>query len=548
MTGDAAIAKILKAEGLDWFSCFPNHSLIDACAREGLRPILCRQERTGVNIADGFSRIKNGKTIGVFMMQSGPGAENAFGGVAQAYADSVPILLLPGGPPRSRQGIGLSFESTDHYGGVTKWVSNINSAARIPEMMGRAFSLLKQGKPGPVMLEIPHDVSQEEIPDEAFDYTPVKPFKSGASPEDVRDLVAALLKADCPVISAGQGVLYAEATKALVEFSELTKIPVMTTLAGKSAFPETHPLSLGTGAASSSLMVYRFMRKTDFFFGIGTSMTSGFKAEVPRGITLAQSIISFDDINKEYRIDYGAIGDAGVVLQQMIEEAKRQLGARGREDTRGVAADIARLKVEWMVEWTPHFQSNEVPISPYRVFKEIAGVVDSAKTIITHDSGYPREQLAPFWETVTPRGYIGWGASTQLGYGLGLAIGAKIAAPEKQVINVMGDAAFGMAGLDIETAVRGKIPIITVILNNGVMTHYDHYMPYASEHWGSNRLTGEYAEIGAGLGAYAEKVETPDQLAPAIRRAVEANNEGRPAVLEMITKVEETLSKYEATE
>ncbi len=544
MTGNEAIAKILKAEGLDWFSCFPHHPLIDACAIEGLRPILCRQERAGVNIADGFSRIRNGNVIGVFMMQSGPGAENAFGGVAQAYADSVPILLLPGGPPRSRAGADLSFEAVENYRGITKWVSNINQAARIPEMMGRAYSLLKQGKPGPVMLEIPQDVGEEEIPDDAFDYTPVKPFRSGASPEDVRDLVTALLRAQCPVISAGQGVLYAEATDALVEFAEWTKTPVMTTLAGKSAFPETHALSLGTGAASHSLMVAEYLKKTDFFFGIGTSMTSGFKANVPQGAALAQCVVTHEDLNKEHRIDYGAVGDAAVVLRQMVEEAKRQLDGTPRTDDRGVIDDIVRLKQVWLAEWEPQFRSDEVPLSPYRVFREIAGVVDTTRTIITHDSGYPREQLAPFWETITPRGYIGWGASTQLGYGLGLAIGAKIADPEKQVINVMGDAAFGMAGLDVETAVRSEIPIITVILNNGVMTHYDQHMSYASERWGSNRLGGDYAAIGAGMGAYAEKVTAPGQVGPAIRRAVAANREGRPAVIETITKVEEHTSRY----
>ncbi|MYI99690.1 MAG: thiamine pyrophosphate-requiring protein, partial [Gemmatimonadetes bacterium] len=485
-----------------------------------------------------------GKTIGVFMMQMGPGAENAFGGVAQAYADSVPVLLLPGGPPRSRAGADLAFESVENYRGITKWVSNINSAARIPEMMGRAYSLLKQGKPGPVMLEIPGDVGEEEIPDDAFDYTPIKPFKSGASPEDVRDLVSALLKSRCPVISAGQGVLYAEATDALIEFAEWTKTPIMTTLAGKSAFPETHPLSLGTGAASHSLMVAEYLKKTDFFFGIGTSMTSGFKSDVPAGAALAQCVVSHGGLNKEHRVDYGAVGDAGVVLRQMVEEAKRQLDGRPRDDERGDIEEIARLKAAWLAEWEPRFRSDEVPLSPYRVFREIAGVVDGRRTIITHDSGYPREQLAPFWETDTPRGYIGWGASTQLGYGLGLAIGAKIADPEKQVVNVMGDAAFGMAGLDVETAVRSEIPIITVILNNGVMTHYDHHMAYASERWGSNRLGGDYAAIGAGLGAYAEKVTTPDQIAPAIQRAVEANREGRPAVIETITKVEEHTSRY----
>ena len=268
MTGDAAIAKILKAEGLNWFSCFPNHSLIDACAREGMRPILCRQERAGVNIADGFSRINNGKKIGVFMMQTGPGAENAFGGVAQAYADSVPILLLPGGPPRARQGRGLSFESRDHYGGITKWVSSINSAARIPDMMGRAFSLLKQGKPGPVMLEIPADVSTEEIPDAAFKYTPVKPFKSGASPEDVRDLVTALLKAECPVISAGQGVLYAEVSLSVARLDFCKSAAMPWTSRSTEAYMSEEPHETKSAPPKGEAYVFDVFcsRKSSFFF------------------------------------------------------------------------------------------------------------------------------------------------------------------------------------------------------------------------------------------------------------------------------------------
>lgn len=174
--------------------------------------------------------------------------------------------------------------------------------------------------------------------------------------------------------------------------------------------------------------------------------------------------------------------------------------------------------------------SNEAPISPYRVFSELARAVDVANTIITQDSGCPREQLVPFWKPVKPRGYIGWGKSTQLGYGLGLAMGAKVAAPEKQVINVMGDAAFGMAGLDLETAVRAAIPLLTVVLNNGVMTHYETYMPYASERFGSNALGGNYTLVAEGWGVHAERVTTPHQL-------------GKPALLEVLTKAEETIPR-----
>jgi acetolactate synthase-1/2/3 large subunit len=545
MNGDSAIAKILKAEGVEFLSCFPAQSLIDGAAKEGIRPIICRQERAGVNIADGFSRIKNGKTIGVFSMQLGPGSENAFSGVAQAYSDSVPILLLPGGNERSRMGVHPGFEAYLNYGGITKWKAHINMASRIPELMGMAFSQLKHGRPGPVLLEIPTDVALEDIPNEDFQYTPVTPYRSGADPHDIRDMVKAILKASCPIINAGQGVLYAEATNELVEFAELINIPVMTTLNGKGAFPENHRLALGTGASSGTLMVDHFLKKTDFVIGMGTSFTiCNFNAPMPKGVILAQCTNCSEDLNKDYRISFGAVGDAKIVLQQMIDETKRQIGEHGLEDVKGHSNEIRKVKDSWMAEWTPRLCSDEVPINPYRVINEISKTVDVANTIITHDSGFPREQLVPFWQTVKPRGYIGWGKSTQLGYGLGLSMGAKLAAPDKQVINIMGDAAFGMAGMDVETAVRSKIPIMTVILNNSVMTHYTHHMPYASEHWGSNRLSGNYSKVAEGLGAYAEQVTTPDQIAPAIRRAISANHDGQPSLLEIITKEEEAIPNY----
>ena len=545
MDGNTVIARILKAEGVEWMACFPNQWLIDAAAREGIRPIICRQERAGVNMADGFSRITSGKKIGVFCMQHGPGAENAFGGVAQAFADSVPILLLPGGQARSRVGVRPNFEAADNYRGITKWAGHINLVERIPEMMRRAFTQLKHGRRGPVLLEIPDDVGLEEFPGDTIDYTPVREHKSGADPDDVRDLVTALLKASCPIINVGQGVLYAEATEELVEFVDLTNIPVTTTLPGKSAFPETHPLSLGTGAASGPLAVDHFLRKTDFVFCLGTSLTlSNFNVRMPPGVTLAQSTNCAEDINKAYRIEFGAIGDAKLVLRQMIEEVKRQTGGKGLGDVNGRVNEVRKLNETFQAEWHPRLTSDEVPISPYRVFTELAKEAGTANTIITHDSGFPREQLVPFWQPVKPWGYIGWGKSTQLGYGLGLAIGAKLAAPDKNVINVMGDAAFGMAGMDIETAARCNIGILTVILNNGVMTHYDKYLPNAARLWESHKLSGEYARVADGLGAHAQRVETPAQIAPAIRNGLAANKAGQPAVLEIMTKAEEAIARY----
>ena len=545
MNGDQLMASLLKKEGTEWISCFPAQTLIEACSQEGIRPILCRQERAGVNMADAYSRIHNGNKIGVFTMQHGPGAENAFGGVAQAYADNVPMLLIPGGSTERRVGVHPGFDAIPNYQHITKWAGRINTIERIPEMVSRAFTHLRNGRPGPVLLELPGDVAHAEVPADIEEYQPSRSYKSYAANEDVRDIVTALLKAEAPVINAGQGTLYAEATDELIEFAELVNVPVMTTLAGKSAYPEDHALALGTGGNTGTLMVDRFLQNTDFVLGIGTSFAiSNFTAPMPPEATKAQITNTAEDINRDYRVEYGAVGDAKLVLQQLIEEAKSQLGEHGRGDVHGVKEKISIIKDEFMKEWGPRLNSDETPMSPYRVFNEMMKAIDPRNAIVTHDSGYPRNQLVPFWPALTPRSYIGWGKSTQLGYGLGLALGAKVASPNKLVINVMGDAAFGMSGLDIETASRSGLGTITVVLNNGVMTHYYDHFPHATENWKSNELGGIYSDTAKSLGAHGERIHNPDEIGPAMTRAVEAANSGQPALLEMITKEEENISTY----
>ena len=548
MKGDRVVAKILKAEGVEWMSCFPAQGLIGIAAEEGIRPILCRQERAGVNIADGFSRVNNGSNIGVFTMQAGPGAENAFAGVAQAFADSVPVLVLPNGVGTARAGVHPNFSAVDNYKGITKWSGYVNRVELIPDFMRRAFTKLKNGPKGPVLIEIPTDVAEQEFPDEQFEYEPVKVTKSQGDPDNVRELISAILTAELPVINAGQGVLYSESSEELIEFVELTGIPVMTTLAGKSSFPETHQLSLGTGGVSSTLMVDHFRTNSDLIIGIGTSFTkSNFNAPMPSNVALAQITDCADHINKDWKISLGCVGDAKLILRQMIEEYKKQNGIKPLSNSEKVSELIDKLRNQFYTEWNPRLNSDEVPLSPYRVLTELASTIDVSNTIITHDSGYPRDQFSPFWKPVNPWGYIGWGKSTQLGYGLGLAIGAKMAKPEKHVINIMGDAAFGMAGLDIETALRCNIAILTVVLYNGVITNYTSpapYLGYAAEKWDLHKLTGDYAKIADGLGAFSKKVRTPDQIVPAIKEALEANKSGQPALLEVMTKEELNVPKF----
>lgn len=542
MDGYDLMTKILKAEGVEHIFAFPMQRLIDIGAKGGITPVICRQERAGVNMADGLSRVTNGRKLGVFTMQQGPGAENAFGGVAQSFADSVPILHLPGGEPLTKQGVQPNFSAVTNYQHITKWAAQIHNVGDIPAMMRRALGQMRNGHHGPVMLEMPVDVMANEVDD--LSYTPVKRHRSMAASEDVRDLVAALLKAKDPVICAGHGVLWAEATDELVEFAELTKIPVMTSMAGKSAFPEDHVLALGAGGLTRPLMVSRFLESTDFVLGIGTSFTRNtFTTPMPDGATLAMVTNCAEDVGKDYEVALGAIGDAKLVLRQMIEEVKSQAGANGPDDARGTLDRVTAATQEFNALWEPHFTTDETPISPYRVLRELYNAVDVANTVVTHDSGYPRDQFVPMWKTTAPRGYLSWGKSTQLGFGLGLAIGAKLGAPEKQVINVMGDAAFGMSGLDIETAARANAPILTVVLNNGVMTKYDSHMPNATKLYDANQLAGNYADVGKALGAHAERVDSPGDLAAAIGRALAANKDGQTAVLEVMTKAEPDVSR-----
>jgi acetolactate synthase-1/2/3 large subunit len=541
-----AICEILKREGVEFLSCYPTNTLIEAAATAGIRPIICRQERVGVGIADGFTRITNGKRIGVFTMQAGPGAENAYSGITTAYSDSVPVLLLPVGHARSTSQVFRFFRSVQAYAPVTKCAEEITLGNQVPEIMRRAFSLLKMGRLGPVLVEIPADVATEEF-GAALNYSPVKTTVSGANARDVAQAAKALAQAKSPVIVAGQGVLYAEASDELVELAELLQAPVTTTLEGKGAFPEIHSLALGTGAGVMPLPVHEFLKKADVIFGIGCSLTrhSIVAAPIPPGKIIIHATNDERDINKHYAADHPILGDAKPVLRQFIEAVKDCQGGKGPQNDGAVASEIRRLREPWSNQWMPKLTSKDVPINPYRVIWEFMRCVDPKEAIITHDAGSPRNQLVPFYPAPVARSYIGWGKSHALGTGLGLIMGAKLAAPEKFCVNFMGDAAFGMTGLDFETAVRCNVPILTIVLNNNFMAAETRHMKTSHERYQTQEIGGNYTDIGRALGGWAERVEDPEQISSAIQRARRATEDGKAALLEFITSRESSYSRME---
>jgi len=536
MNGAALVAEILKREGTEFISCYPRNPVIEECAKLGIRPILCRQERVGVGIADGYTRIMRGKVNGVFAAQAGPGIENAFPGVAQAFSENVPMLILPGGLGSSRQYRHPTFSAVDIFAPITKWAARAHSVQAIPDLMRQSYHAMRTGKGGPVLLEIPLEVWDQEFGGELI-YEPVQAYPVAPDASAIAEAVRMLLEAKNPILWAGQGVLYADASEALAELAELVPAPVMMTNPGKSAIPENHPLSLGGSTRSRPRMVSEFMDRADLVFAIGSSLTiTNFGPKVPSGKRIVHSTNDPSDINKDYRADHAVIGDAKMVVEALIVEIQSQRGEADITAVQALKYDIATVKAGWIADWKGHRTSDEVPINQYRVIQDLMDTLDRDNVIITHDSGSPREQMMSSWESTVAGSYMGWGKSTQLGYGLGINLGAKLAAPGKICINVMGDAAIGMTGMDLETASRNGIATLTIVFNNSVMAAERDVLVLATEKYRAMDVGGNYAKVAEGLNVQSRRVEAPEDIIPAIKEAVAIIESGSPFLLEFVVK------------
>ncbi len=536
------VAEILKREGVDVIFGYPRNRVLESAADLGIRPIIVRQERTGVHMADALSRLTRGKRMGVFAMQHGPGAENSWGAVAQCYSESIPVLVLPMGYALALQNVPDNFNATIQMASISKSAEPINLAQETPNIMRRAFTQLRNGRFRPAVVEMPWDVLQSDFKGKV-DYKPVVQAKFAPSMDDVRAAAKTLVKAKRPVIYAGQGVHWAEAYDELKELAELLAIPVCTSLEGKSCFDETHPLALGSGGAAIPMTVRHFLDESDVIFSVGASMSqTSFGVQMPRNKKIIHNTLDEMDINKNIIAQHALLGDAKLALRMMIDEARALLKGQTRDPSEA-HKEIKAVEKEWMKKWLPLLTSNETPMTPYRVLWDLQHTVDVANTIITHDAGSPRDQLSPFWKTTAPLTYLGWGKTTQLGYGLGLAMGAKIACPDKLCINVWGDAAIGFTGMDFEVAVRDKLPILSILLNNEAMAIELDVMPKATEKFRATDISGNYAAFAKALGGHGERISRPEDIIPAIKRGIKKTQQGIPTLLEFMTSKEKRFSR-----
>ncbi len=548
MRGGDAVIRALEKEGVSYISGFSGGGLgpLWSALRESetILAFSTRHERLGVEIADGYARA-TGK-VGVAMTGTGPGATNTLTGIAGSFADNVPVLLLMGQHPIGSMGKEIQQEvPSSIFDSLVKWKGTMNRVDQIPEIMRRAFTTLRSGSPGPVVLEMPQDILSAEASDEQLHYEPVGPGRRSApDPQDIDKAAQLLIEARYPIMNVGGGVLWAEAAEEAKELAELLSMPVASTLVGKGAFPEDHPLSLGGGVYPKSRFAsgtaIHINRKADLVLAVGNSFrlpngTDG--RPIPPGVKLVHINADATDLNKIYQADVGILADAKLALRDLVDAVRDRLGP-GRGGVREeVVAEIQQAKSKWLGEWMATFTDDSVPTNGYRVIHDFMQVVDLDKTIALHDAGGSRGYLSPFWMATRPRNYIGMGGMAAMGWSLGAAIGAKLGRPDHLVFHMLGDASFGMVGLELETAVRMKIPTLTILVNNGgtgfaLMEADNPNAPPPA----MAELGGDFSMVARGLGAYSERVEQPAELIPAFRRAIRATEEGQPALVEVFIR------------
>jgi thiamine pyrophosphate-dependent acetolactate synthase large subunit-like protein len=529
------LVKILKQEGVKFVSTFPTSHINNAIGEEGdISLFMVRDERYAVAVADAYSRLMDGKAFGVCTVMGGmnaAGVEMAYGAMAQAYEDSVPLLCLTEGVPMGVIGR-ERYSIRDGLKSVTKWTGYVNRADRLPEYMRRAYTHLRTGRPSPVLLEVPRELGEYDSSEHT--YHPVKGWRSMGDPADVRTVIKALREAPNTLLYVGQGVFSADACEELLNFAELAQIPVLTTLKAKSAFPENHELSLGVRGEPAK----RFLQKADIVLAIGVGFTpSGFMHSIPdaKRKKIIQCTINESDLNNDYSVDMAILGDAKLVLGQLIAELEKQ-GTPKRDDE--LLKSIEDAKMAMMEKYTPLMESNEKPINPYRVYKELSDVIDKKNSFVTHESGNTRDQLSTVYQAIIPHGFMGWGNVTTLGYGLGASMGAKLAFPQRQVVSVTGDAGVGYQMGNWETLTRYNMGITTIHINN------DGFGGYGPGFWGKGHDPYTYellnhekqstAKVAEALGMEAERVEDPDELSTSLKHALKTNASGKPYFIEAI--------------
>jgi acetolactate synthase-1/2/3 large subunit len=530
------IARILKQEGVEWVSTFPVCGVNNALGREGIPMVMMRDDRYAVALADACSRINAGSRIGVCTFQGGvnaAGLQVAYAGMAQAYEDGSPVLCITDGVP-----IGSTensqFDITSSLKSVSKWYGFLDQPERLPEFMRRAFTMLRTGRPGPVVLAIPDaDASYDETADP---YMPVKGWKSAPNPDDVTTAIDLLINAQEPLIYAGEGVIYAHASAELKSLAELANAPVITTLKAKGAFPEDHPLFVGVRGDQ----VDHYLKKSDLILAVGSSLSPGrFSHGIPDAVnkTVIHCTVDEVHVNKVYPTAAALIGDARFTLQALNKALSEKTSGNGRS-SKNVAAEVKSARDSAMVQYREAMASADKPINPYRVYAGLMAVLDPHNSFVTHESGNTRDQLSTVYDTLVPRGFLGWGNVSSLGFSLAAVVAAKISFPQKHCVAVTGEAGLGYMMGNLEVPLRQKLGVTIAHVSNGGFSGYGPGFWGAGHDPFTHRVLGyddvDMSKVIGELGYHTERVTEPSEVGPAFQRALAANDSSQPSYIEFV--------------
>ena len=538
MTIDVAtgIGRILKQEGIEWVSTFPVCRVNNALGREGIPMVMMRDDRYAVALADAYSRINAGSKIGVCTFQGGvnaAGLQVAYAGMAQAYEDGSPVLCITDGVPIGETE-NSQFDVTSSLKSVSKWYGYLDRPERLSEFMRRAFTMLRTGRPGPVVLAIP---DADALFDETADpYLPVKGWKSVPNPDDIAAAVDLLIKAKDPLIYAGEGVVYAGASAELKELAELANAPVINTLKAKGVFPENHPLFVGVRGDQ----VDDYLGKSDLILAVGSSLSPGrFSHGIPNAVnkTIIHATVDELHVNKVYPTAVALIGDARFTLKALVKELSDKTSGNGRPPGK-VAAEVKSARDSAMVQYREAMASTDKPMNPYRIYAGLMEVLDPHNSFVTHESGNTRDQLSTVYDTLIPRGFLGWGNVSSLGFSLAATIAAKMSFPQKHCVAVTGEAGLGYMMGNLEVPLRQQLGITIAHVSNGGFAGYgpgfwgDGHDPFTHRVLGYDEV--DMSRVIEALGYHTERVSEPSEVGPALKRALAANDSSQPAYIEFI--------------
>jgi acetolactate synthase-1/2/3 large subunit len=529
ITGSEVLAQALRSQGVDTLFYLMGGPMLEteaACIDLGIRAIDTRHEQAAALAAHAWTRVT--RRPGVCMGCSGPGTTNLVTGVANAFTDCAPLVAIGGSSPRVYLGM-EAFQEIDQVAimkPITKRAERIYDARRIPDMVATAFREATAGRPGPVYLDLPGDVLGEKIEAESVSYPAAwRPApRTLGDPVAVREAIALLARAERPVVVAGSGVWWSDGAAALQAFVEATGIPFYTTPISRGLVPEDHPLAFLNARSKA-------FTEADVVLAVGTRFNWVIQFGRPPRFAADLKVIHVDvnpaQLGHNRAVEVPIAGDARAVLEQLRAEAQGRIQPR---QYAGWTGKLRTLDAEKSAEMDKAMSGDAAPIHPLRLCKEVRDFVRRDAILVVDGQeilNYGRQAIPTF----VPGHRLNSGALGTMGVGLPFGVGAKVAKPDAQVLVLHGDGSYGINAMEIDTAVRHRIPVVVVISNNGGWTAnapWTRPLPKPGRNLGHTR----YDRVAQELGAHGEYVEKPHEIRPALERAFAS---GKPAVVNVIT-------------